>query len=634
MVTKRLMMRAAAGLGLWAGFGAAAQAQLPTITAEDAVKVQPRQKGVNVTTPAPADVARCTVAPIPSQKDPKTPMGYVVRDPAGKPVRQFVSYDGKTFNIIAFYVDGAEAYREVIPPQPGEPVQFRWLGPNGTKWGLDKNRDGVIDDWVVISPEELSQELLQAVLTRDAKRAEALVLSKANLDSIGFQGPEAQKLLDRAAGAAARVVKAGDELKPTAEAKWLHLELNAPQALPADAIGARDDLVFHKTGTVLVLDGKDSKSLQTGELVQVGRAWKLVDGPSFGASADLGPGVRLVFKGIEELVARLDDIDKKGPAAFTLEGIAAHNVKRAEVLEQIFAKLPNDATEDSARIRETWTKLLLDSVAAAAEGEKIDGRHVVRLKQFKDAFAGKPGPIGAYAWFRYIQTENSIALRDVKQGELPALQDKWRASLEEFVKANSKAEDAPEATLRLGMAYEFLNTKDGDAKAKEWYAALAKDHAGHPHAAKAAGAVKRLGSEGQPLEVSGPTLADGKPFTTTSIKDKVVVVYYCASWSSTLPNDVKSLKAVAKEYGPKGLEVVVVCLDTEAQKAAETVAAHGLAALGTVLHAPGGLDGSPLATQYGVVVVPHIFVAGKDGKVVNRNAQAAGLDDDVKKLLP
>ena len=29
-----------------------------------------------------------------------------------------------------------------LPAAAGEPHQYRWLGPNGTKWGLDKDRDG------------------------------------------------------------------------------------------------------------------------------------------------------------------------------------------------------------------------------------------------------------------------------------------------------------------------------------------------------------------------------------------------------------------------------------------------------------------------------------------------------------
>ena len=109
-------------------------------------------------------------------------------------------------------------------------------------------------------------------------------------------------------------------------------------------------------------------------------------------------------------------------------------------------------------------------------------------------------------------------------------------------------------------------------------------------------------------------------------------MYYFANWSSTLPDDAKKLQALVKEYGPKGFELVAVSLDNDAKTAAQTVAANALP--GTVLHAPGGLDGSPLAAQYGVIVVPQIFVVNKDGKIVNRNAQTANLEDEVKKLLP
>ena len=87
-----------------------------------------------------------------------------------------------------------------------------------------------------------------------------------------------------------------------------------------------------------------------------------------------------------------------------------------------------------------------------------------------------------------------------------------------------------------------------------------------------------------------------------------------------------------KEFGAKGLEVVTVYLDHDPKVAAQTAEAQKIP--GTHLFAPGGLDGSPLAAKYGILVVPHLFVADKDGKIVNRAAQAATVEDDVKKLLP
>ena len=122
--------------------------------------------------------------------------------------------------------------------RPGEPYQFRWLGANGTKWGLDKNRDGRMDEWVVISPEELSQELLQAVLTKDAEAGQGARGDQGEpRRSLDLPAAEAQKILDRAAGAVKRTTDAADALKLTPDAKWVHVELNAPHSIPKDAFG-------------------------------------------------------------------------------------------------------------------------------------------------------------------------------------------------------------------------------------------------------------------------------------------------------------------------------------------------------------------------------------------------------------
>ena len=50
------------------------------------------------------------------------------------------------------------------------------------------------------------------------------------------------------------------------------------------------------------------------------------------------------------------------------------------------------------------------------------------------------------------------------------------------------------------------------------------------------------------------------------------------------------------------------------------------------LFVPGGLE-SPLATQYGVMVLPNLFLVGKDGKVISRSVQTGTVEDELKKLL-
>src|SRR5947209_7439463 len=59
MAPMRLSMRVLATLTLWAGFGlSSAFAQLPPLTADKAFEVKPRQPGVSVPTPTPAEASR------------------------------------------------------------------------------------------------------------------------------------------------------------------------------------------------------------------------------------------------------------------------------------------------------------------------------------------------------------------------------------------------------------------------------------------------------------------------------------------------------------------------------------------------------------------------------------------------
>jgi len=53
---------------------------------------------------------------------------------------------------------------------------------------------------------------------------------------------------------------------------------------------------------------------------------------------------------------------------------------------------------------------------------------------------------------------------------------------------------------------------------------------------------------------------------------------------------------------------------------------------GIHLHQPGGVDGNPLAVQYGVMG-PQAFLIGKDGKVANKAVQLGAAGDDIEKLL-
>ena len=208
------------------------------------------------------------------------------------------------------------------------------------------------------------------------------------------------------------------------------------------------------------------------------------------------------------------------------------------------------------------------------------------------------------------------------------MQQAWIDRLTKFVEAYPKADDTPDALLSLGMVNEFLNK---DVEAKNWYAVLTKNFADKPQGLKAAGAIRRLELEGQPLKLAGPKLDDPNVvYDVDQAQGKVVVVYYWASWNSQTASDFNKLKALADTQGSKGVELVCVNLDNTAKEAHDYLS--NAPAPGVHLYQTGGLE-SKLATDYGIFVLPNLFLVGRDGKVVSRNVQINNLDDEVKKLL-
>ena len=628
----RIGTRLLTALTLVAGVNALGSAQAPRL--EDLLARKPVHP-VTVTTPTAAELAGCRVEPVTYPK-PSTATGTVVKDAQGRTVRQFIDSTGRgTPNLVYFYHNGVEAYREIDANGNGKPDQFRWLGVNGGKWGADTDEDGTIDVWYVLSPEELSQELFAALQTRNAKRFEALLPTAKDLQALGLPPAEVEKLLQRSAGAVKRFTATAATLAFTEKSRWVHVELGLPNVVAADTFAGRDDLV--KQGSALVLfeksDGK-ADVFTVGEMVLVGKAWKLIDGPSPGAVQNAPPGtvgaanVAVIPPEAQPLLTKLQAVKPAADAA----DVRRYHLERAEILEKIVALTKGDD-------QQPWLKQVIDSYAAAAETNVAESAVAMgRLKEWTGIIA-KDAPktsAAAYADFRTASAEYTVRMRSAKEGQIGDVQKWWRDQLEAFVTKHPTAEDAPEAMMRLADGHEFTG-RDGEAAAKVWYEKLAANYAGHPNAAKAQGAVRRLTSDGQAFVLPTANTLDGKPFNFAATAGKPTFVYYWANWNRNPDEErrvVSNLKAVAeltKVYGDK-VNIVTISLDEEPGRATEAVNAAGLP--GAHLHLPGGLDRSPLAVAYGIQTVPHAFLLDKAGKVVNRNAQSGpALKDEIEKLL-
>jgi hypothetical protein len=594
---------------------------------EQMLKFTPRQQGVVPTTPTAAEQEKCKVELVKGQNGKGS--GWVLRDANGLPLRVFFDTNGDNrIDVWSYFKDGAEVYREVDSTFTGKPDQYRWLNAGGMKWGLDQAKDGRIKAWKAISAEEVSQEILQALVNKDYERFEALLITDAEIKALELSADQAARLRELRKNAAAKFQDTAGKLTTlSAKANWVHLETQAPQCVPADQSGARYDLVKHAGGTILYEVGGKNDWIQTGEMIQVGAAWRLVDAPTPGATpvADAsGPGSESakdpeVMKLIDQLTAH----DKTAPPAGAGAALVRHHLDRADILERLIAKVKPEE-------RDPWLRQVGDSLSTAAQAAaKDDKTAMTRLLRLEKALeAAVPGSnLAAYVTFREMQADYSQKISG-EPSNFNKVQAEWVERLGKFVQAYPKAEDTPDALLQLGMVSEFLSK---DVEAKNWYAKLKKDFPEKPQAQKAAGAVRRLELEGQPLKLAGPKLDDpNAAFDIGDLAGKVVIVYYWASWNTQSAGEFARLKALLDVNKGSGVELLAVNLDNKLDEAKAYVAAK--APPGTHLHQDGGLE-SKLATDYGTLVLPQVFLVGRDGKVVNRNAQVSTLDEEIKKLL-
>lgn len=607
------MAKARTTVGLLAGCllcwnGVARLEAAPTV--QQMLGFRPKQEGIVFSTPSAQELEACKVELVTGAKPGSN--GWLLRDGKGQPLRRYFDSNGdKKVDMWSYYQDGVEVYREIDSNYNEKVDQYRWLNSGGCKWGIDTNEDGKIDGWKMISAEECSQELLQAVIAQDFGRLQALFITDAEIKALELPAAEAGRLRQLQQKASAKFQASVAKLKLTDKAHWVRLDANLPQCLPAEQTGFKGDIIKYLRGSLLYEDNGKHDFLSIGEMIQVGgMAWRLVDAPGENEATSAIPPET------QKIIDELRKHDEKPPT--TPAEVVQYNLKRAELLLKLVAV-------DKAENREQWLRQIADALAAAAQNSaENDKTAMERLTAFvQQVVKDAPGTnLAAYVAFREIQADYQIKLTKITKSEdYPKVQAQLLERMSAFVQAYPKSEDTPEALMQLGTISEFVNK---EIEAKNWYTQMVKEFASHPLAAKAQGALRRLDLEGKEIVLNHQT------FDITKLRGKMVIVYYWASWNQQCVGDFARLKVLLGAYAGKGLELVCVCLDNAPPEAGNPLSKDPPP--GTQIVQPGGLE-SPLATYYGIHSLPNLFLVGKDGKVLSRSIQVGNLEEELKKHL-
>jgi thiol-disulfide isomerase/thioredoxin len=606
-------------------------------TPVEALKLSPVQKDVEYDIPAAAEIARCVV-------DVETKgglTGWVVRTESGQVLRRFLDTNGDNkVDQWCYYKDGIEIYRDVDADFNGKADQYRWLGTAGTRWGLDDNEDGRIDTWKVISAEEVTEEVVGALRDRDSARFSRLLLTPAEIKSLGLSGKQQEELAAKTAAAARNFAdEAARQRLVTAKSEWIHFGASKPGIVPAGSDGAtKDVIVYDNVTTVVETDGKHGQ-LVIGTLVKAGDAWRLIDLPKnlsgdqasaavgyfFQASFSNRPDVEhpavagAVSAEMRKLIEDLEKLDNRLASATSAQQ-ARLNADRADLLERIIAAA--SGRDDQA----IWIRQYAETVSAAVQSGTFP-KGIERLESLLRDVARQPGgaELAPFIKFRILLADYNQKLMQA-DADFEKVNDAYMTGLERFVKDYAQSPDAAEAMLQLAIGSEFTG-KESDAI--RWFTQIARDFPSSDLAPKALGAKRRLESVGKTIPLKAQTLG-GQQFDLASARNRVVLIHYWATWCEPCKQDLDTIKQLQAKYGSSGFYPVGVNLDHDAKDATGYLKTKPLS--WPQLYEPGGLDGR-LASELGILTLPTMILVGKDGKVVNRNIHAAELDAELKTLL-
>ena len=562
--------------------------------------------------------------------------GFMVTDAGGQVYRRFLdtNQDSK-LDQWCYYNAGVEVYRDVDDDFDARVNQYRYLGSAGSRWGIDENQDGTIDRWKMISPEEVTAEIVAAIADGDADRFRRVVISPSELKALGLGRSHREEVALKCERAIKEFPKFAAAQRVVAPAsKWLQFAASQPGVLPAGTYGSSKDVVAYENVVAMFSDGAKNGQVMVGTLVQTDRGWRVIDLPSVGqdgAVAQTGGGIfgragavpemgdPALSKQTQALVNRLEGLDKQLAEDRPASQIAKLHAMRADVLEGLV-----DASVGDPNARETWVRQLVDTMSVAVQtGVYPDG--LQRMRKIAPKMAGDDDLLAAYADYYAINSEYSI--RNQTGKDFAKAQEWYLKSLDTFVRKYPETPETAMAYLQLALAKEF---EDDEAAALKYYQRIARTFADSDVGEKAEGAIRRLQSVGRAVELSGRTI-DGKPFRLSSLSGRPVIVHYWATWCEPCKQDMKLLKRLRSAFAREGLQIVGVNVDGRRE---DTVAFLRSGAMNwTQLYEEGGLESSPLANRLGVQTLPTMLVIDPSGKVANNNARSADLEAILTKML-
>jgi thiol-disulfide isomerase/thioredoxin len=135
---------------------------------------------------------------------------------------------------------------------------------------------------------------------------------------------------------------------------------------------------------------------------------------------------------------------------------------------------------------------------------------------------------------------------------------------------------------------------------------------------------------GKEMDIVGPTLK-GDSFNIASLKGKVVLVDFWATWCGPCIREMPNVKSAYEKYHDKGFEIVAISLDNKREALEKYVQQEKLPWTQIIFSEEKDMGWkNPLAKKFGITGIPATFLIGRDGKVIARDLRGEALEKAVK----
>jgi thiol-disulfide isomerase/thioredoxin len=136
-----------------------------------------------------------------------------------------------------------------------------------------------------------------------------------------------------------------------------------------------------------------------------------------------------------------------------------------------------------------------------------------------------------------------------------------------------------------------------------------------------------IGAEAPDIRLPAP---DGHEIALSSLKGKVVLVDFWASWCGPCRKEMPNVVKAYAKYKNKGFEIFGVSLDKEKDKWVEAIQVEGITW-------PQVSDlqywNSEVVKQYSIEGIPYTVLLDKEGKIIAKNLRGAELDKKLAEVL-